>query len=81
VYTTLQANAMHARGERAGAARIALSPLARFVRFYFLKGGFLDGAPGFAHITIGAFASFLKYVKLRSLDRSRPLAGHEGPDT
>ena len=81
VYTTLQANAMHARGERAGAARIALSPLARFVRFYFLKRGFLDGAPGFAHITIGAFASFLKYVKLRSLDRSRPLAGHEGPDT
>jgi glycosyltransferase involved in cell wall biosynthesis len=66
-YTTLQAEAMHARGERASFARLALSPLARFVRFYLIKGGFLDGAAGFAHIAIGAFASFLKYAKLRAL--------------
>jgi glycosyltransferase involved in cell wall biosynthesis len=81
LYTTLQANAMHSRGERAGAARIALSPLARFVRFYVFKGGFLDGAPGFAHITIGAFASFLKYVKLRALERAQSPAEHEGSHT
>lgn len=68
-YTTVQAEAMHARGERAGAARIAFSPLARFLRFYVVKGGFLDGAAGFAHIAIGAFASFLKYVKLRALSQ------------
>ena len=66
-YTTLQAQAMHARGERAGLARLALSPLARFARFYVLRLGFLDGAAGFAHIAIGAFASFLKYAKLRAL--------------
>ncbi len=71
-YTTLQAQAMHARGERAGVARIALSPIARFLRFYILKGGFLDGAAGFAHVAIGAFASFLKYVKLRALQREQP---------
>lgn len=68
-YTTLQAEAMHARGERAGFARLALSPAARFLRFYVLKLGFLDGAAGFAHIAIGAFASFLKYAKLRALER------------
>jgi glycosyltransferase involved in cell wall biosynthesis len=67
-YTSLQAEAMHARGERASAARIALSPLARFLRFYVVKLGFLDGIPGFAHIAIGAFASFLKYAKLRALE-------------
>jgi glycosyltransferase involved in cell wall biosynthesis len=66
-YTTLQAAAMHARGERASAARVVLSPIARFVRFYVLRLGFLDGVAGFAHIAIGAFASFLKYAKLRSL--------------
>ena len=66
-YTTLQAQAMHARGERAGVAHLALSPVARFLRFYVLKGGFLDGTAGLAHIAIGAFASFLKYVKLRAL--------------
>jgi glycosyltransferase involved in cell wall biosynthesis len=67
-YTSLQAAALHARGDRASAARLALAPLARFVRFYVLKLGFLDGAAGFAHIAIGAFASFLKYAKLRALD-------------
>ena len=67
-YSSLQAAALHARGERVGAIRIALSPLARFLRFYVVKLGFLDGVAGFAHIAIGAFASFLKYVKLRALN-------------
>ena len=75
-YTTLQAEALHAQGIRAGALRIALSPAARFFRFYVIKRGFLDGVPGFAHIAIGAFASFLKYVKLRALD-ARPRAPGE----
>ena len=67
-YTSVQAEAMHARGERASASRIVLSPCARFFRFYVIKLGFLDGIAGFAHIAIGAFASFLKYVKLRALN-------------
>jgi len=67
-YTSLQAAALHANGSKAGAMHLALSPLARFVRFYVLKLGFLDGAAGFAHISIGLFASFLKYAKLRALD-------------
>jgi len=66
-YTSLQAAALHAQGGHASALRLALSPLARFIRFYVLKLGFLDGAAGFAHIAIGAFASFLKYAKLRAL--------------
>ena len=70
-YTSLQAAAMHARGERPSAWRVALSPAARFFRFYVIKLGFLDGIPGFAHIAIGAFASFLKYAKLRALAARR----------
>ena len=66
-YTTIQAAAMHARGEAASAAQIVLSPLVRFVRFYVFRLGFLDGTAGFAHIAIGAFASFVKYAKLRAL--------------
>ena len=78
LYTTLQARSMHARGEHASAARLALSPLARFIRFYVVKQGFLDGAAGFAHVAIGAFASFLKYVKLRALERSQAPAARDG---
>jgi glycosyltransferase involved in cell wall biosynthesis len=66
-YTTAQAQALHAAGETASGWRIAVSPMARFLRFYVVKGGFRDGAAGFAHVAIGAFASFLKYVKLRAL--------------
>ena len=69
-YTTLQADALHASGKRSSALAMAASPVARFLRFYVVKLGFLDGAAGFAHIAIGAFASFLKHAKLRALDRA-----------
>ncbi|HZQ62150.1 MAG TPA: glycosyltransferase family 2 protein [Casimicrobiaceae bacterium] len=66
-YTTLQAQALHARGERPRLSRMLLSPLVRFVRFYFFRLGFLDGIPGLVHIVIGCGNSFMKYAKLREL--------------
>jgi glycosyltransferase involved in cell wall biosynthesis len=69
-YTSLQAEAMHARGERFSFVRLLLSPLARFVRFYLLRAGFLDGTAGLVHIAIGSFASFCKYAKLRALEQA-----------
>jgi glycosyltransferase involved in cell wall biosynthesis len=66
-YTTLQAAAMHARGERAGVGRMVISPLVRFVRFYLVRLGLLDGLPGLVHIAIGCGNSFMKYAKLREL--------------
>jgi glycosyltransferase involved in cell wall biosynthesis len=66
-YTTLQAEAMYAQGERAGVARLVLSPLVRFLRFYIVKLGFLDGVAGLVHIVIGCHNSFMKYAKLRAL--------------
>ena len=68
-YTTLQAEAMNARGKRVSVAGMLLSPLLRFVKFYVLRLGFLDGVPGLVHIAIGCFNSFIKYSKLRELQR------------
>ena len=68
-YTTLQADALFARGESGSVVQLALSPLARFVRNYLLRAGFLDGAAGLAHAAIGAFASFAKHAKLLALSR------------
>lgn len=68
-YTTLQAEALHAHGKRAGLARLLLSPPLRFIKFYFLRLGFLDGIPGLMHILIGCRNSFTKYAKLRALRR------------
>jgi len=70
-YTTLQAEKLHAQGKRVGAARLVLSPLARFIKFYFLRLGFLDGAPGLVHICIGCMNSFMKYAKLMQLARTK----------
>ena len=69
-YTTLQADMLHARGKRSSVLAMAAAPMARFIRFYVFRLGFLDGAAGLAHIAIGAFASFLKHAKLRALDQT-----------
>jgi hypothetical protein len=61
---------MQQEGRGAGAARLFLSPLVRFVKFYLLRRGFLDGVPGLVHIAIGCFNSFAKYAKLMELRRT-----------
>jgi hypothetical protein len=56
--------------------RAALSGLVAFVRSYFLRLGFLDGAMGFAVCTMQAQAAFGKYFELYCLSRhgrSQPL--------
>ena len=69
-YTSLHAQALYNQGVRAGYWRLAASPLARFVKFYFLRLGFLDGGAGFAHIVIGCNNSFHKYLKLIELQKA-----------
>jgi glycosyltransferase involved in cell wall biosynthesis len=71
-YTSLHARALYDQGVRAGYWRLILSPLARFVKFYFLRLGFLDGGPGFAHIVIGCNNTFQKYLKLIELEKTGP---------
>jgi glycosyltransferase involved in cell wall biosynthesis len=70
-YTTLHAQALYRQGVRAGYLRLVTSPVARFVKFYILRLGFLDGGPGFAHIMIGCHNSFQKYLKLIELQAAR----------
>jgi glycosyltransferase involved in cell wall biosynthesis len=68
-YTSLHAQALYRQGVRAGYGRLLASPLARFIKFYLLRRGFLDGGPGFAHIVIGCNNSFQKYLKLIELQK------------
>lgn len=68
-YTTLQAETLWKRGKKAGIAKLVLSPLLRFVKFYLVRQGFRDGLPGLVHISIGCFNSYIKYAKLNELRR------------
>jgi glycosyltransferase involved in cell wall biosynthesis len=69
-YTTLQAEKMLAEGRTAGAFSLVFSPLARFVKFYLVRLGFLDGVAGLVHISIGCMNSFMKYAKLIALRKA-----------
>ena len=62
---------MFAQGKRFSTARLIVSPIFRFFRFYILRGGFLDGVAGLVHISIGCFNSFSKYAKLRALEQAK----------
>lgn len=68
-YSTLAANAALAAGKRGSATRLLLSPLSRFIKFYLLRAGFLDGVPGLVHILVGCHASFAKHAKMLAAGR------------
>ncbi|MPN56214.1 hypothetical protein SDC9_203900 [bioreactor metagenome] len=69
-YTTLAAEMALQAGKRASFARIAFSPIVRFIKFYVIRQGFRDGLPGLIHITIGCTNSFLKYAKMLERQKS-----------
>ena len=69
-YTTLAAEQLYERGRNAGAFELLASPAVRFLKFYVLRLGFLDGIPGLVHIGIGCMNSYLKYAKLIEMRRA-----------
>ena len=66
-YTTLQAEALHLAGMRPSVPKMVLGPVVRFVKFYFLRLGFLDGVPGLIHILVGCNNTLMKNAKLIAL--------------
>ena len=70
-YTTLAAEQLFERGRNAGAFELLASPAVRFLKFYVLRLGFLDGLAGLLHIGIGCMNSYLKYAKLIEMRRAR----------
>ncbi len=68
-FTTISAREKKARGVRSSLAKMALRPAWKFLRMFVLKAGFLDGVPGFVVAVLGSYYVFLKYAKLRELER------------
>jgi glycosyltransferase involved in cell wall biosynthesis len=69
-YSSLAAEEALAQGRRASVAQLLLSPLLRFIKFYFFRLGLLDGLPGLVHILVGCGASFAKYAKMLAFQRN-----------
>ena len=58
---------------------LLVRPLFRFVRGYFLRGGFLDGAHGLMIAVINSYGVFVKYAKHWELIRRQQADFHEFP--
>jgi glycosyltransferase involved in cell wall biosynthesis len=68
-FTDIGARIAFENNKRSGTAKILFSPVIKFFKSYIIRRGFLDGYYGFIVCAISAFASFLKYVKLKELYR------------
>ncbi len=66
-YTTLAAQELVAQGRRIRWTDLTLNPLGTFLRTYFLRAGFLDGAEGLTIAFMSAFYNFLKFAKARNM--------------
>ncbi|WP_242524160.1 glycosyltransferase family 2 protein [Methylacidiphilum caldifontis] len=66
-YATSFAQEALTRGKRWSWVDILFRPPWRFFRSYILKGGFLDGFPGFYVASMAAFSNFFRYSKLFEL--------------
>ena len=68
-FTDILAREYNKRGRKAWWFKLVLNPVAKFMHDYFLKLGFLDGKEGFVISRISAYATWLKYYKLRLLQK------------
>lgn len=69
-YGDMQVSDMYERGIRPNLVKLLISPVARFLKLYFLRQGFRDGVPGFVMASISSFFCFYKYAKLYELSKS-----------
>jgi len=62
-FSTIAAKAINEKGKMVFLIQILINPVAKFIRNYILRLGFLDGFYGFVICRISAGETFLKYVK------------------
>lgn len=70
-FTTIAAKAAYESGIRSSLFKILTRPPLKFLKDYFLKGGFLDGRYGLIICSINALSAFLKYTKIKELQENK----------
>ena len=70
-FSNVAARAYFDEGRRSNVLKVVLNPTSRFLRDYVWRLGFLDGFEGFMVCSINAYMTFLKYAKLRDLQKAR----------
>jgi len=68
-FSSLLAQDMYEKGKRYHLWLLVFRPAFKFLEVYVLKLGFLDGLAGFIIATTSAYALFVRYVKLREIEK------------
>lgn len=68
-YAILNAEKYHRRGKKSSFFKIRIAPGLTFINYYILKLGFLDGYAGYVCARMTSWYTFLKYARLRELNR------------
>jgi len=70
-FTNILAKAMYKRGKKANLFKLYFSPVVKFVKDYFFRLGFLDGYAGWQVCRLSAWATYVKYSKLKALLKAK----------
>jgi glycosyltransferase involved in cell wall biosynthesis len=70
-FTEIMAKEAASRHKKVPLYKLFINPLWKFIYSYFLRLGILDGYKGFLVCAISAFATFVKYVKIRELQEKK----------
>jgi len=68
-FTDISAQAYYKKGKRSDLLKIHIRPKLVFLKMFILKLGFLDGYYGWVIARNSAHSTFLKYVKLREIQK------------
>jgi len=68
-FSGLMAEDLHEKGKRFRPILLLSRPFFKFLEVYLLKRGFLDGVPGLIIAATSAYALFVRYVKLREIEK------------
>ncbi len=66
-FTTINAKASFDKGKKAPVWKLWIAPIVKFIKDYFVRLGFLDGQAGWQICRLSAWATYVKYKKLRAL--------------
>lgn len=66
-FSSIAARALFENGKKSNGVQAVMKAIAKFIRNYFIKAGFLDGRYGFVICRISAYETWQKYSKLAKL--------------
>lgn len=69
-YSTLAARERYSAHKKCGCLSLVFRPMFDFIKRYILKGGFLDGVPGFVSAVLRANYTFAKFAKLYEMNKN-----------